>query len=88
MVKRLRHHPFTVVSRVRVPMGSPRGSIAQLGERLPYKQDVIGSSPITPTISWINGLVVQLVRMLACHARGRGFESLPGRQYFLKIMIA
>ena len=27
------------------------------------------------------GLVVQLVRTLACHARGRGFESHPGRQY-------
>ena len=26
-----------------------------------------------------NGPVVQLVRTLACHARGRGFESLPGR---------
>ena len=25
------------------------GSIAQLGERLPYKQDVIGSIPIVPT---------------------------------------
>ena len=25
------------------------GSIAQLGERLPYKQDVTGSSPVTPT---------------------------------------
>ena len=51
------------------------GSIAQLGEHLPYKQRVIGSSPIVPT----NGLVVQLVRTLACHARGRGFESHPGR---------
>ena len=27
------------------------GSIAQLGEHLPYKQRVIGSSPIVPTIS-------------------------------------
>ena len=27
---------------------SQHGSIAQLGERLPYKQDVIGSSPIVP----------------------------------------
>ena len=26
------------------------GSIAQLGEHLPYKQGVIGSSPIVPTI--------------------------------------
>ena len=26
-----------------------RGSIAQLGEHLPYKQGVIGSSPIVPT---------------------------------------
>ena len=27
------------------------GSIAQLGEHLPYKQRVIGSSPIVPTIT-------------------------------------
>ncbi len=30
-----------------------RGGLAQLGERLPYKQDVIGSSPITPTIIYL-----------------------------------
>ena len=53
------------------------GSIAQLGEHLPYKQRVIGSSPIVST----NGPVVQLVRTLACHARGRGFEPLPGRHF-------
>ena len=85
MVKRLRHRPFTAVTRVRIPVGSPLlfsrvvvifGRIAQLGEHLPYKQGVIGSSPIVPTKY---GLVVQLVRMLACHARGRGFESHPGR---------
>ena len=28
----------------------------------------------------VHGSIVQLVRMLACHARGRGFESHPGRQ--------
>ncbi len=54
------------------------GSIAQLGEHLPYKQGVTGSSPVVPTKR--NGLVVQLVRTLACHARGRGFEPHPGRQ--------
>ena len=30
---------------------------------------------------WRFGPVVQLVRTLACHARGRGFESHPGRQF-------
>ena len=54
------------------------GSIAQLGEHLPYKQRVTGSSPVVPTNC---GLVVQLVRTLACHARGRRFEPVPGRQF-------
>ena len=88
MVKRLRHRPFTAVTRVRVPVGSPnsffeedvekRGGIAQLGEHLPYKQGVIGSSPVAPTIC---GPVVQLVRMPACHAGGRRFEPVPGRHF-------
>ena len=56
------------------------GSIAQLGEHLPYKQRVTGSSPVVPTM---NGPVAQSVRALACHARGRGFEPLPGRHYAL-----
>ncbi len=55
------------------------GSIAQLGEHLPYKQGVTGSSPVVPTIF---GPVVQLVRTLACHARGQGFESPSGRHFF------
>ena len=51
LVKRLRHRPFTAVTRVQISYGSPYGSIAQLGEHLPYKQRVIGSSPIVPTTS-------------------------------------
>ena len=47
MVKRLRHRPFTAVTRVRFPLES-YGILAQLGEHLPYKQRVIGSSPIGP----------------------------------------
>ena len=58
--------------------GTVCGSIAQLGEHLPYKQGVTGSSPVVPTIF---GLVVQLVRTLACHARGHGFEPHSGRHY-------
>ena len=93
------------------------GSLAQLGEHLPYKQRVIGSSPIVSTtlrcftkcctsakagctvfrrelicctsakpnvphfsFAEMLGPVVQLVRTLACHARGRRFEPDPGRQ--------
>ena len=71
-------------------MAAKCGSIAQLGEHLPYKQEVIGSSPIAPTISFfdykpIYGLVVQLVRTLACHARGRRFEPVPGRHFFASV---
>ena len=54
MVKRLRHRPFTAVTGVRFPYGSPiPGTIAQLGEHLPYKQGVTGSSPVSPT-NYIN----------------------------------
>ena len=59
------------------------GSIAQLGEHLPYKQGVTGSSPVVSTTSQRLqiGRVVQLVRTLACHARGRRFEPVHGRQF-------
>ena len=33
------------------------GRLAQLGERLPYKQNVSGSIPLAPTISWPGSLV-------------------------------
>ena len=66
---------------VRLHSPLPSGRIAQLGEHLPYKQGVIGSSPITPTNC---GLVVQLVRMPACHAGGRRFEPVPDRQFLFR----
>ncbi len=47
-------------------------------EHLPYKQGVAGSNPAFPTIN-TSGPVAQLVRALACHARGREFESRPDR---------
>ena len=63
------------------------GSLAQLGEHLPYKQRVTGSSPVVPTKRTYKvrsyGRVVQLVRTLACHARGRQFEPDSGRHMLL-----
>ena len=61
------------------------GSIAQLVEHLPYKQGVTGSSPVVSTILLVSGPVVQLVRTLACHARGRRFEPVPGRHFLLPL---
>ena len=52
------------------------GRLAQLVEHLVYTEGVKGSSPLLPTKI---GGVAQLVRARACHARGRGFESLHSR---------
>ena len=46
MVKRLRHRPFTAVTRVRISLGSLNADVAQLAEQLICNQQVIGSSPI------------------------------------------
>ena len=45
---------------------SEHGSIAQLGEHLPYKQEVTGSSPVVPTINlalWCSRLARQPVTL-------------------------
>ena len=51
------------------------GVLAQLGEHLPYKQRVIGSSPIGP-IQY--GEIAQLARAHGSYPWCRGFES-PSR---------
>ena len=78
----LTKHLFNII----ILVVSKSGRIAQLGEHLPYKQGVIGSSPIVPTTFF--GLVVQLVRTPPCHGGGRGFESHPGRHFFIYGQIA
>ncbi len=56
------------------------GSLAQLGEHLPYKQRVIGSSPITsiPVKTGFYGEIAQLARAHGSYPWCRGFKS-PSR---------
>ena len=62
--------------------GSPNAEIAQLVEHNLAKVGVASSSLVFRSNKILNriGAVVQLDRILACHARGRGFESRPHRQ--------
>lgn len=57
------------------------GEVTQLAGALLFKREVIGSNPIHRTkLIFIYGLVVQLVRILECHSRGREFKSRPVRE--------
>ena len=66
VVKRLRHRPFTAVTRVRTSLGSfelrftHHADVAQLAEQLICNQQVIGSSPIIGFFFF--GPLAQLVR--------------------------
>jgi hypothetical protein len=46
-----------------------------------------GTTAVKPQLHHIKGSVVQLVRMLPCHGRGRGFESRPVRHNSLIINL-
>ena len=63
------------------PVESKNAEIAQLVEHNLAKVGVASSSLVfrSQCEEKRNGAVVQLVRILACHARGRGFESRPHR---------
>ena len=57
------------------------GILAQLGEHLPYKQRVIGSSPIGPTIPKMECVVAdvaQLAEQLICNQQVIGSSPIIG----------
>ena len=58
------------------------GSLAQLGEHLPYKQRVGGSNPSTP----IRSRSVVVITS-PCHGEDRGFKSRRDRLSFTKNLI-
>ena len=52
------------------------GILAQLGEHLPYKQRVIGSSPIGPISKYAD--VAQLAEQLICNQQVIGSSPIIG----------
>ncbi len=84
LVKRLRHRPFTAVTGVRIPYGSPLkyGRLAQLGEHLPYKQRVGGSNPSSSTIRYIAGWSSPVARR-AHNPKVVGSNPTPATNYIL-----
>ena len=54
---------------------NPCGVLAQLGEHLPYKQRVIGSSPIGPILFLLYGGIAQLARAHGSYPWCREFKS-------------
>src|SRR5713101_2885990 len=60
------------------------GRLAQRLEHPVYTRKVVRSNRTLPTIraKYPSGDVVQLVRTLPCHGRGRGFESRRPRHIF------
>jgi hypothetical protein len=65
------------------------GRLAQRLERSVYTRKVVRSNRTVPTIRvqhriTLSGDVVQLVRTLPCHGRGREFESRRPRHSFQK----
>ena len=49
----LERRPVTAEVAGSSPAGVANGILAQLGEHLPYKQGVTGSSPVGPTFTFI-----------------------------------
>ena len=61
-------------------LGRLYGIIAQLGEHLPYKQRVTGSSPVGPIINK-NADVAQLAEQLICNQQVIGSSPIIGLEY-------
>ena len=61
-------------------MSSANGILAQLGEHLPYKQRVIGSSPIGPILQpkSCSADVAQLAEQLICNQQVIGSSPIIG----------
>ena len=68
------------LSSLPAELNDPQGSLAQLGEHLPYKQRVSGSIPLTPMNkgNLIRSRGVAVITS-PCHGEDRGFDSRRDR---------
>ena len=63
-----------------------RGILAQLGEHLPYKQRVTGSSPVGPIYPKGYADVAQLAEQLICNQQVIGSSPIIGLYNFILIL--
>ena len=59
-------------------LGRFNGILAQLGEHLPYKQRVTGSSPVGPIFVYYHADVAQLAEQLICNQQVIGSSPIIG----------
>ena len=76
-------NPIRVAETEKFQNNLINGILAQLGEHLPYKQRVIGSSPIGP----IYADVAQLAEQLICNQQVNGSSPFIGLLWLLKVII-
>ena len=69
-------NPIRVVSERNYNLIVIFGILAQLGEHLPYKQRVTGSSPVGPIYSYAD--VAQLAEQLICNQQVIGSSPIIG----------
>ena len=77
----LERRPVTAEVAGSSPAGVVYGILAQLGEHLPYKQRVTGSSPVGPTfLNFITEYadVAQLAEQLICNQQVIGSSPIIG----------
>ena len=91
LVKRSRHRPFTAITGVRFPHGSPLRGISSAGRAPALQAGCRRFDPVIPH-HFVNAQFMRpsslAVRMPPCHGGGRRFKSDLGRHSILNASVA